>query len=66
VSALVPLVVFIVWIGLYPQVFLKPMHDTLDELTASSVQSFADLKRPAQPIVASPPSQAIDEVTRVD
>jgi len=66
VFALVPLVVFIVWIGLCPQFFLERTQPTLDELTASSVQTFADLKQPAQPIVASPPAQAIDEVTRVD
>jgi NADH-quinone oxidoreductase subunit M len=66
VFALVPLVVFIVWIGLCPQVFLERMQPTLDELTASSVQTFADLKQPVRPIVASPPAQAIDEVTRVD
>jgi NADH-quinone oxidoreductase subunit M len=34
VLALTPLVVFIVWIGLWPQFFLDRMNPTLDYLTA--------------------------------
>jgi NADH-quinone oxidoreductase subunit M len=34
ISALVPLMIFIVWIGVYPQFFLDRMKPTLEQLTA--------------------------------
>lgn len=35
-AALIPLVVFVFWIGLYPKFFLTPMAPTLDQLTAAA------------------------------
>jgi NADH-quinone oxidoreductase subunit M len=41
-AALVPLVVFIFWIGLYPQFFLAPMRPTLEPLAKNAVQALND------------------------
>jgi NADH-quinone oxidoreductase subunit M len=38
VLALTPLVVFIVWIGLYPKLFLKPIAPAADEIIARTAQ----------------------------
>ncbi|QDU94216.1 complex I subunit 4 family protein [Lignipirellula cremea] len=39
IAALAPLVVFVVWIGLFPQFFLDRMAPTLNDLQAASAQS---------------------------
>jgi NADH-quinone oxidoreductase subunit M len=40
IAALVPLVVFIVWIGLSPKTFIDPMQATLRPITAAVAQEF--------------------------
>ena len=44
IAALVPLVVFIVWIGVQPAFFLDRMSPTLDRLTAPAMQVAADAR----------------------
>jgi NADH-quinone oxidoreductase subunit M len=53
IFALAPLVVFIVWIGVYPQFFLKRMSPTLEQLTSH-----------AQAAAATPTSNALPQPTR--
>ena len=62
ICSLVPIVVFVFWIGLVPQHFLAPMAGSLDPLAAQIA-----VRSPAQPAVA--PLQAAapaKELARVD
>jgi NADH-quinone oxidoreductase subunit M len=45
--ALMPLVVFMLWIGLWPQFFLDRMSGTVDELTKVATQQFDEKYGPA-------------------
>ena len=40
ITSLLPLVVFIVWIGVHPERFLSPMRDTLEVATREAVASY--------------------------
>ncbi len=65
VAALVPLVVFIFWIGLHPQFFIERMQPTLEPLTAQSAQALHDRHNMAPAIVA-PANSPDGGLTRVD
>jgi NADH-quinone oxidoreductase subunit M len=45
ISALVPLLIFIVWIGVYPQFFLDRMKPTLEQLTHNVQQASSPRER---------------------
>ena len=47
ISALVPLAVFIFWIGLHPAFFVDKMQSTLDPLAVSAGEIFEDVMPPA-------------------
>ena len=62
-AALVPLVVFVFWIGLYPQFFLARMQPTLEPLTEKAAQSLA-ARSVTKSIVADAPRPTPGELTR--
>jgi len=66
VGALVPLVIAIFWLGLFPNYFIERMSPTLDALSRN-VQSLAD-QAPAAPIVAQPggASRIAGDLARAD
>jgi NADH-quinone oxidoreductase subunit M len=65
ISALVPLAVFILWIGVHPAFFLRPMQPTLAPLTAPAM---ASLERPldARAVLAEPHQPLTGDLTRVE
>jgi NADH-quinone oxidoreductase subunit M len=65
VAALVPLVVFIFWIGLHPQFFLERMQPTLDPLAERAVQALRDGHTDV-PALAAPQSLPTGGLTRVE
>jgi NADH-quinone oxidoreductase subunit M len=58
ILALSPLVIFIVWIGLYPKLFLKPIAPAADEIIARTAQPLENYYAPkpqvAQQEIAKP------------
>ena len=44
-TALVPLVVFVFWIGLWPEFFLERMRPTLEPLAQPAAQAYYELHR---------------------
>ena len=52
ICALVPLVVFMVWIGLQPEYFLKRMSPTLTQLTQSANQAAQQTAQTQEPATA--------------
>ncbi len=66
VSALVPLVVFIVWIGVHPDFFLRRMQPTLAPLTAQAAESVERRNHGNPPAWVVRPQSALGELTRVE
>lgn len=64
IAALLPLAVFVFWIGLYPKFFLDPMATTLDDLAAPAQRAM--LTQDPLPVAQTPPAQdaAREEVAR--
>jgi NADH-quinone oxidoreductase subunit M len=68
-AALVPLAVFVFWIGLYPQFFLAPMRPTLEPLAKGAVQAMHargahDLR--AERALAERSQRRVEEPARVE
>jgi NADH-quinone oxidoreductase subunit M len=63
IAALVPLVVFVFWIGLQPEYFLSRMQPTLEPMSRGALQA---LERPRGPDLPTVARQAIEESTRVE
>jgi NADH:ubiquinone oxidoreductase subunit 4 (subunit M) len=61
IAAVLPLVVFCVWIGLAPDGFRRRMEPTLLKITAATAQPFADRYAPAT--TASTPVATEGELT---
>lgn len=66
IAALVPLVVFVFWIGLQPEFFLKRMRPTLEPLARSAVQALDERAAPKSPVLVRESGVAVGELTRVD
>jgi NADH:ubiquinone oxidoreductase subunit 4 (subunit M) len=65
VFALVPLVVFMFWIGLHPQFFVEKMQPTLNPLAASAGAVFDDvMKQRTAGVISSDTSSTGDEIAR--
>ncbi len=52
VAALVPLAVFVFWIGLHPEFFLSRIRPAIDPLTRPAAEALAELESSALPAVA--------------
>ncbi len=67
-AALVPLLVFVFWIGLAPQHFLQPMSRDLDHILNLTSEPFARRYSPpvARPVAAAEAAKPAGELTRVD
>lgn len=63
VCCLAPLVVLIVWIGLYPRFFLERMRPTLDALTRPAMQAADDAGRPQASQLTVGPSNRFTPIT---
>ena len=56
-AALLPLAVFVIWIGVAPSAFLAPAAAAIRQATQTSSDAFAERMRAATPATASPPAQ---------
>ena len=63
---LVPLVVFMFWIGLQPEYFLSRMQSTLEPLAKGAVQALDDRNQSTGPAMAVQPLMPEGELTRVE
>ena len=52
VAALVPLAVFVFWIGLHPEFFLSRIRPAIEPLTRPAAEALAELESSALPAVA--------------
>jgi NADH-quinone oxidoreductase subunit M len=66
IAALVPLVVFIFWIGLHPEFFLERMRPALEPLARSAVQALDERAAPGPAALVQDRGAAVGELTRVD
>lgn len=65
-AALVPLVVFVFWIGLQPEFFLSRMQPTLGPLTREALQALDHNRDPQPPALALQPHVSKGESSRVE
>jgi NADH-quinone oxidoreductase subunit M len=66
IAALVPLVVFVFWIGLQPEFFLKRMRPTLEPLARSAAQALDERAAPKSPVLVRESGAAVGEISRVE
>jgi NADH-quinone oxidoreductase subunit M len=69
-GALVPLAVFVVWIGLHPEFFLSRMRPSLEPAARDAARVLVERQRPREPVVAArhgaAPDQPPGDSSRVD
>ena len=69
-AALVPLVVFVLWIGLQPEFFLRRMQPTLEPMTEPAAQALYRRNRSVEPVLVDSPRnmgpQKLGVLTRVE
>jgi NADH-quinone oxidoreductase subunit M len=66
VAALLPITVFVVWIGLYPEFFLSRMRPALAPLARSAEQALAERDGQASPVMVRRHSSVVGGISRVD
>ena len=67
IAALVPLAIFVFWIGLHPEFFLARMRPAVDSLAGGATQAYRERFHPPQPAVVIGSQETFDgELVRVD
>jgi NADH-quinone oxidoreductase subunit M len=67
IAALVPLAVFVFWIGLHPEFFLARMRPAIDPLASGAAQAYQDrFHSPRPAVMLGSRALADGEQTRVD
>ncbi|MEX2113216.1 MAG: NADH-quinone oxidoreductase subunit M [Pirellulales bacterium] len=61
-AALVPLCVFVLWIGVHPEFFLSRMRPALQPVAQAAIAALAERERAQPPVAANAPAAAVVEL----